>query len=168
MVITLINLASYFVYQWEINLDMSIITQFDYLILSATLLSPNNGIIVLINVTVFIVLINVFIFISISEINLDMSITSKLTGPVRSSSNHTITCSTTLLSARLQWYKMMGSAKTYIAVPQDKLVKVKNDKQNKLVLQLSRVTLSDAGVYKCVMKYHGKKKTLLTALNVGE
>jgi len=63
---------------------------------------------------------------------------------------------------------MTGSAKHYTLVPRDKLVKAKNDTENKLVLQLVQVTLFDAGVYKCVMKYHGKKKTLLTALNVGE
>lgn len=104
----------------------------------------------------------------ISEINLDMSITPKLRGPVRPFSNHTITCQTTLLSARLQWFSMVGSAQTYSAIPRGKLIKTKNYSENKLVLPLTQVSQSDAGVYRCVMKYHGKKKVLLTGLDLGE
>ncbi|KXJ28450.1 Hemicentin-1 [Exaiptasia diaphana] len=108
-----------------------------------------------------------FIDLKINKIYLNMSISPKISGPLKPYSNHTITCSTKLLSARLQWFRMVGSSKTYTEIPRERLLKIKNNNENKLILKLSLIDEPDAGVYKCTMKYHGKKRTLLTALDVG-
>ncbi|KAK3752604.1 hypothetical protein QZH41_018808, partial [Actinostola sp. cb2023] len=109
------------------------------------------------------------IVIPISRIKLDLNITPTLSGPLKPNSNQNLTCSTSRLSARLQWFSMVSSARSYtrISSQSDRVRKVKSSSENKLILMLRDITMADEGVYKCVMKLHGKKNVRLAAVDVG-